>query len=145
MNEKSYLKRVKETEAGQHNVRDILRAFFVGGGICFLSQILKTLYTSLFNDEKTAFTLVSVTLIFLACLFTGIGWFDALAKFAGAGTLVPITGFANAVASPAIDCKNEGWINGVGSKMFIISGPVIVYGVVASVIYGLIYWLTLQV
>ena len=141
MDEQKYLKRVKETEVGEHVFRDSIRAFFVGGCICLLGQLLKVFYTSLLEDEKTASTLVSVTLIFLACLLTGLGWFDTIAKFAGAGTLVPITGFANAVASPAIDCKNEGFILGVGAKMFTIAGPVIVYGTVASVVYGFIYWL----
>ncbi len=91
-------------------------------------------------EKDTVKTLVSVSLIFLSILFTGLGLYDKLAKYAGGGTLVPITGFANAVASPAIDSKAEGYILGVGSKMFVIAGPVIVYGTVASVIYGLIYW-----
>ena len=92
--------------------------------------------------EETVKTLVPVTLIFLAVLFTGLGVFDKLAKHAGAGTLVPISGFANAVVSPAIEFKNEGFILGVGAKMFTIAGPVIVYGVSASVVYGFIYWIT---
>lgn len=85
-------------------------------------------------------TIIPVTLIFLSCLFTGIGWYDKLAKNAGAGTLVPITGFANAVCAPAIDSKAEGFIQGVGANMFIIAGPVIVYGTVTSIIWGIIYY-----
>ena len=93
-------------------------------------------------DEEIAGTLVSVTLIFIAVLLTGLGVFDKIATVAGAGTLVPITGFANAVSSPAIDSKTEGFVLGVGAKMFTIAGPVIVYGTVASVVYGIIYWVT---
>lgn len=91
--------------------------------------------------EDNVKVLVPVTLIFIAALLTGIGWFDKIAKHAGAGTLVPITGFANAVVAPAIDTKSEGFVLGVGAKMFTIAGPVIVYGTVASVIYGVIYWI----
>ncbi len=137
-----YQKRVKETELGVHLARDCFRAFWVGGLICTFGQFLKVLFASLFSDEKMIGCLVSASLIALACLISGIGWFDSLAKFAGAGTLVPITGFANAVCSPALDSKNEGFVLGVGAKMFTIAGPVIVYGVSASVIYGLVYWIT---
>lgn len=119
---------------------DCIKAFLVGGLICTLAQLLFNLYLSLSIEEETVKTLVSVTLIFLTALFTGLGIFDKLAKHAGAGTLVPITGFANAVASPALDTKAEGYILGVGAKMFTIAGPVIVYGTVASVVYGVIYW-----
>ena len=93
------------------------------------------------KDEKSAYSLVSVTLVFLAGLFTGLGLFDKLAAFAGAGTLVPITGFANSVASPAIEGKSEGYIKGVATQMFVIAGPVIVYGSASSVIYGIIYYI----
>ena len=141
-NKQEYLKKVKITEARSNICRDTLRSFWVGGSICLIGEILKTFYTSLSLNDKTTTSLVSVTLIFLACLFTGIGWFDKFAKYAGAGTLVPITGFANAMASPAIDSKNEGYVLGLGAKMFTIAGPVIVYGTVASVVYGLIYWIT---
>ncbi len=123
-------------------LRDCLSAFVVGGGICLLGQGLTQLYTTLTIAEETVKSLVPITLIFIAALLTGLGIFDKIAKFAGAGTLVPITGFANAVASPAVDCKSEGFILGVGAKMFTIAGPVIVYGTVASVVYGVIYWIT---
>ncbi len=123
-------------------IKDCIWAFFVGGGICTFGKVLLNLYQSMQINEETSKKLVSITLIFFACLFTGIGWFDSLAKKAGAGTLVPITGFANAMCSPAIDNKAEGFVLGLGAKMFTIAGPVIVYGTVASVVYGVIYWIT---
>ena len=121
-------------------VKNSLRAFLVGGLICAAAEALLHGYLALGITEENAKTLVPVTLIFLAALLTGLGVFDDIAKFAGAGTLVPITGFANAVASPAIDDKSEGLVMGVGAQMFTIAGPVIVYGVLTSVIYGVIYW-----
>jgi len=121
---------------------DCLRAFFVGGLICTLGQGLTELYTWLAMDPDTVKTLVPCTLIFLASLLTGLGIFDNIAKFAGAGTLVPITGFANAVSSQSIDSRTEGFVLGVGAKMFTIAGPVIVYGTVAGVVYGVIYYIT---
>ncbi len=119
---------------------DLCLSFLIGGAICTAGQGLFALYSRFIPEEDTVRTLVSVTLIFLSCLFTGIGLYDSLAKHAGAGTLVPITGFANAVCSPAIDSRAEGFILGVASKMFVIAGPVIVYGCAASVIYGIVYY-----
>ena len=119
---------------------DCIKAFIVGGLICTFAEYLYNVYLWLKISEDTVKILVPVTLIFLAALFTGLGIFDKLAKHAGAGTLVPITGFANAVVSPALDTKAEGFVLGVGAKMFTIAGPVIVYGTVASVVYGVIYW-----
>ena len=121
--------------------KDCFRAFWVGGLICAFAEALLQGYKALEMTEENAKTLVSVTLIFLAALLTGLGVFDDIAKFAGAGTLVPITGFANAMASPAIDDKSEGLVMGVGAQMFTIAGPVIVYGVLTSVLYGFVYWL----
>ena len=121
-------------------VKNAIKAFFCGGAICCLGQGLGELYQWAGISEKEAGTWVSVTLIFLAGLLTGIGVFDKIAKFAGAGTLVPITGFANSVASPAIDAKAEGYVLGVAAKMFTIAGPVIVFGTASSVVYGVIYW-----
>ena len=118
--------------------RDCVKAFLFGGIICTIAQGLKELYST-FLSAKDAGTLVSVTLIFITALLTGLGVFDKIAKHAGAGTLVPITGFANAVSSMAIDAKSEGFVLGVGAKMFTIAGPVIVYGVLASAIYGVIF------
>ena len=117
-----------------------IKAFAVGGGICVLGQALKNLYLALGAGEDPAGLLTSVTLIFLSALLTGLGLYDDLAKHGGAGTLVPITGFANAVAAPAIEFKTEGWVTGLAVKTFTIAGPVIVYGTLAAVLYGVIYW-----
>ena len=122
-------------------VKNSAMAFLIGGLICAAAEALFHGYLALGIMEENAKTLVPVTLIFLAALLTGLGVFDDIAKFAGAGTLVPITGFANAVASPAIDDKSEGLVMGVGAQRFTIAGPVIVYGVLTSVIYGVIYWI----
>ncbi len=116
------------------------KAFAVGGSICVLGQALKHLYLSLGTGEDPAALLCSVSLIFLSALLTGLGLYDNVAKHGGAGTLVPITGFANAVAAPAIEFKTEGWVTGMAVKMFTIAGPVIVYGTLSAVLYGVIYW-----
>lgn len=121
--------------------KDCVCAFIVGGLICTFGELLKNLYTMAGLDKESAGTLVSVTLVFLTAFFTGLGWFDSLAKIGGAGTLVPITGFANSVVSPALDNKAEGMVLGLGAKIFIIAGPVILYGTLASAIYGVIYYL----
>lgn len=122
--------------------RNCLHAFLVGGSICVLGQGLNNLYHSVLHlPKKDAATLTSVTLIFIAVLLTGLGIFDNLAKVAGAGTLVPITGFANAVVSPAIDSHAEGLVLGVGAKIFTVAGPVLLYGTLAGSIYGVIYWI----
>ena len=121
-------------------VKDCIKAFLFGGGICCFGQALKTLYGLTSLNEKEIRLAVSVTLIVITAILTGSGVFDKIAKHAGAGTAVPITGFANAVVSPAIEFKAEGFILGMAAKMFVIAGPVIVYGTVASVIYGVIYW-----
>lgn len=118
--------------------KDLIWAFLVGGLICTLGQGLRDLYKSWGLDQTDAGTATSVTLIFLSAFFTALGWFDKLAQHAGAGTLVPITGFANAVASPALEFKSEGLVLGVGARMFAIAGPVLVYGISASVVYGVI-------
>lgn len=123
-------------------LRNCVRAFCCGGGICALAQGLYTLYRKalgLVSDE--AYTLTSVTLIFVAVLLTAVGVFDKIARFAGAGTLVPITGFANAVASPAIDSRAEGLVMGVGAKIFTVAGPVLLYGTLAGSLYGVLYYL----
>lgn len=120
-------------------VRDMLWAFFVGGAICTLGQVLRNLYQSLGLSGDDAGIAVSVTLIFLSALLTGLGIFDKLAKRAGAGTLVPITGFANAMVSPALEFRREGLVLGLGAKLFSIAGPVLVYGIGASVLVGVVY------
>ena len=122
--------------------QDCLRAFLVGGLICTLGQGLTDVYTKLCGlPKEDAGTLTATTLILLAVIFTGLGIFDRIAKFAGAGTLVPITGFANAVASPALDAKSEGLILGVGAKIFTVAGPVLLYGTLAGTLYGVAYWI----
>ena len=119
--------------------RNMLRAFLVGGAICLAGQALIDIFMALGIDQETACTGGSVSLVFLGALLTGLGVYDDMAKFAGAGTLVPITGFANTVVAPALEFKTEGFVLGTAAKMFIISGPVIVYGISASVVYGLLY------
>ncbi len=121
------------------SAKNCVHAFLVGGAICTLAEAMTDTYKYLGAAEDTAKTLTSVSLIFIAALLTGVGVFDDIAKWAGAGTLVPITGFANAVVSPAIDTKAEGWVLGVGAKIFTVAGPVILYGTLASVVYGVIY------
>lgn len=137
-----YSKIVKRNSPPSPKIKDFVWAYCVGGLICVIGQLFLELYKYLGAEEKIVKLLVPVTLIFIAALLTGLRLFDKIAKRAGAGTLVPITGFANAVVSPAIEFKSEGFILGVGAKIFTIAGPVIVYGTVASVIYGIIYWIT---
>ena len=134
----AYAKLVKDNEPPSPMVKNMLWAFFVGGSICTLGQLLSNLFQSWGLDQDQAGTAVSLTLIFLTALLTGLGIFDSLAKHAGAGTLVPITGFANAVVSPAVEFKTEGFITGTATKLFQVAGPVLVFGISASVIYGII-------
>lgn len=118
-----------------------LTAFCVGGGICAVGQIIRSVFEfSGFGEEKSAIW-TSVILVTLSALFTGLGWYEKLAKYAGAGTLVPITGFSNSISSSAIEAKSEGLVTGVGTKIFTIAGPVILYGSAAAFVYGLIYYL----
>ena len=142
MNNKEYSKLVKEKSPNSKVVINCIKAFLIGGAICLAGQGLINLYLYLGAVEKNAKSLASVSLVFFGILLTVIGVYDNIAKHAGAGTLLPITGFANSVAAPAIEFKTEGFILGVGAKMFTIAGPVIVYGVSASVVYGFIYWIT---
>ncbi|MBE6728306.1 MAG: stage V sporulation protein AC [Ruminococcaceae bacterium] len=137
-----YAELVKKASPPSRKIKDFFMAYLVGGLICVLGQLLFEMYMMLGSGEKNGRTLVSCTLIFLAALLTGLKLFERIAKHAGAGTLVPITGFSNAIASPAIEFRSEGYILGVGANMFKIAGPVIVYGTVASVVYGVIYWIT---
>lgn len=138
----SYSAYAKQRAARSPVFTDTVAAFWVGGCICAFAQALLAGYSAIVSDEETAKALVPVTLIALTALLTGIDCFDRIAKYAGAGTLVPITGFANAVVSCAIDNKDEGWVLGMGAKIFTIAGPVILYGTLASVAYGIIYLLT---
>ena len=122
-------------------VKNCIRAFLVGGTICALAQGLGTLYEQVVGlSKEDAGALVAVSLIFLAVVLTALGVFDRIARFAGAGTLVPITGFANAVASPAIDSRAEGLVLGVGAKIFTVAGPVLLYGTLAGTLWGVIYY-----
>ncbi len=141
LNKKTYPKFAEGRAPKSPCAKNCIRAFLVGGAICCGAQGLTTLYQYLGMDKEDAGTLTAVSLVFLAALLTGLGVFDRIAKFAGAGTLVPITGFANAVVSPAIDTKAEGLVLGVGAKIFTVAGPVLLYGTVAGALYGLIYWL----
>ncbi len=123
--------------------KNMLFAFLVGGTICAIGQGLGTFFAGRGLDTREAATAVSCTLIFLSILLTGLDVYDSIAKYAGAGTIVPITGFANAIAAPAIEFKTEGYILGVGAKMFVVAGPVITYGIVSSVLAGIVYYLFL--
>ncbi|MCR5652544.1 MAG: stage V sporulation protein AC [Ruminococcus sp.] len=136
MDKKEYSKTVKKNSPKSKSLSNCAKAFVVGGAICALGQGLTEIYTSLGLGRDDAGTLCSVSLIFLGVLITALHIYDKIAKHAGAGTLVPITGFANAMASPAIEFKSEGMITGLGAKMFVIAGPVIVYGVISAVLYG---------
>lgn len=141
MTEKQYDELVSSMAPKSPVGKDCLLAFLFGGAICALGQGLINWYLSLGLEKDLASAAGSMTLVALAALLTGLGVFDDIAKRAGAGTLVPITGFANAVAAPAVEFQTEGLVLGTAAKMFTIAGPVIVYGVSASVIYGLIYWI----
>lgn len=140
LNPKEYARMVSRATPHSPVARDCLWAFFVGGSICLLGEALRQVFL-IWYDASLAGTLTSIALIFLSAVCTALGWYQKLATRAGAGTLVPITGFANSVVSPAIEFKAEGWVTGVGAKIFGIAGPVIAYGTAASAVWGLLYWL----
>lgn len=142
MREKEYEKLVESMAPKSPMGKDCLMAFLIGGLICTLGQLIMDGYGALGLSEQDAGTATSMTLVALSALLTGLSLYDDIAKHAGAGTLVPITGFANAIAAPAVEFKTEGMILGTAARMFTIAGPVIVYGVSASVVYGIIYWIT---
>lgn len=144
MTDKQYSKLVKEKMPKSPLARDCGWAFVFGGAICMLGQFIMNRYAAMGLNDRDAATCTSITLVALSALLTGLSVYDDLAKYGGAGTLVPITGFANAVAAPAVEFKTEGFVLGVGAKMFTIAGPVIVYGLAASVVYGMIYWVYLM-
>ena len=132
----------KKASPGSKSVKNCLNAFWVGGLICLLGQLLLDLYENVLKMEQNpASTLVSMSLITISIILTALGLYQKIAKFAGAGTLVPITGFANAMSSPAIEFKPEGHVLGIGTNLFSIAGPVIVFGVVASVAYGIVIFI----
>lgn len=136
-----YNQMTKKASPSTKSYKTIPMAFLIGGLICMMAQGLVNLYMNLGISQEDASTVTSVTLIFVAALLTGLNIYGKIAKVAGAGTLVPITGFSNSVVSPALEFKSEGYILGLGAKLFIIAGPVIVYGITASVLYGLILYL----
>ena len=136
MTDKQYDSLVREMSPKSPIGKDCFNAFWIGG-LIFINW-----YTSMGLEKQDASTAGSMTLVAISALLTGLSLYDNLAKYAGAGTLVPITGFANSIAAPAVEFKTEGFILGVGAKMFTIAGPVIVYGVSASIVYGFIYWIT---
>ena len=142
MTEKEYGALVKDMMPKSPIWKDCLNAFWIGGLICTLGQLILNGYLALGMEKQDAGTAMSMTLVAISALLTGLSLYDNIAKYAGAGTLVPITGFANSITAPAVEFKTEGFILGVGAKMFTIAGPVIVYGVSASVVYGMIYWIT---
>ena len=123
-------------------VKDVIWAFVVGGIICTIGQVFSEIYKNFLGlDEEAVKTAVPITMIFLGALLTGLNVYHKIAKHAGAGTIVPITGFANAIVSPAMEFKREGWVLGLAAKMFVIAGPVLVYGISSSIVFGLLYYL----
>ena len=140
-NSQKYSERIKRHAPHSPILKDCIMAFLFGGGICLFGQLLCYLFITLGVDEKNSYLLVTVSLIFISGLLTGLGVFDKIARHAGAGTLVPVTGFANSVVSPAIDNKSEGLILGVGAKIFTVAGPVILYSILSGTLYGVIYYI----
>lgn len=139
---KQYDKMVKKASPPSNVIKDCFYAFVIGGIICVIGQIINNTYMSLDFEKTDASALTSITLIFIGALLTGLNVYDNIALYGGAGTLVPITGFANSIVSPAMEFKTEGFVMGVGVNMFRIAGPVIVYGIAASVVYGIILFVS---
>ena len=140
MSNEEYVNYVSEKSPKSKLGLNCLKAFLIGGLICTIGQCFLNLYKYLGADKETAFTLVTVTMIFLGSLLTGLNIYPKIAKHGGAGTLVPVTGFSNAVTAPALEAKTEGYILGVGAKIFTIAGPVILYGTLSSIVCGIIYF-----
>jgi stage V sporulation protein AC len=138
---KEYREYVEKKSPKSKILRNIIRAFIVGGLICVIGQFINNFFRARGMDIDVSGSLTSIIMIFLGALFTGLNIYDDLGKFAGAGSIVPITGFANSIVSPAMEFKSEGYIMGVGARMFVIAGPVLVYGISASIIAGIIYYL----
>ncbi|MBE7027860.1 MAG: stage V sporulation protein AC [Ruminococcaceae bacterium] len=139
MTNNEYKKYVDKKTPNSTIIKDVFFAFVIGGFICIIGQLISDGYTKIGLSKELSATATSITLILLSCILTGFGIYDSIAKFAGAGTIVPITGFANSVVSPAMEFKSEGLVLGLAAKMFIIAGPVLVYGIGASVLAGLYY------
>ena len=144
LSKQEYAQYVKELSPNSPIWKDVFQAFWIGGFICVIGQAVLSGWEWFGLSEEDAGTATSITMVFLGALLTGLSLYDNIAKYGGAGTLVPITGFSNAVVSPAIEFKSENFINGVGSKMFVIAGPVIVYGISASAVYGVIDWIMIM-
>ena len=142
MNSMQYDALVKKYSPKSHTLTDTLNAFWTGGLICVVGQLIMNGWGLLGLDQEQSGTATAMSLILLGAVLTGLGIYDRMAKVAGAGTVVPITGFANSIVSPAMEFKTEGFVMGMAAKMFTIAGPVIVYGVSASVVYGVVYWIT---
>lgn len=140
MTNKQYNEYIEKRSERSPCLLNCIKAFLVGGAICTIAEALSELYVMFGAEKEKSLLFASLSLIFIASFLTGIGVFDKIAKFGGAGALVPITGFSNSVTSPSLEAKSEGFVTGVASKMFTIAGPVIVYGTTASIIYGLIYY-----
>ena len=138
LSNQEYQEYVEQLSEKSPLLKDMVLAFLIGGAICVVGQLVQNGWSAAGLDKTNAGTMTSVTMVFLSALLTGLNLYNKLARYGGAGTLVPITGFANAVVSPAIDFKSEGFVTGMAAKMFVIAGPVIVYGVLASVVYGII-------
>lgn len=141
VNSMQYSDMVKAYSPNSHTLADTFNAFWTGGLICVIGQLIMNGWGMVGLTKDQAGTATAVTMVFLGALLTGLGIYDKIAKLAGAGTIVPITGFANSMVSPALEFKTEGFVMGMSAKMFTIAGPVLVYGLSASVIYGLIYWI----
>jgi len=141
MTKKEYEKYAEKIAPKSNVVRNTARAFVVGGLICVVGQVITNLLKSKGYDMDDTSNLTALIMILIGIIFTGLNVYDELGKFAGAGSIVPITGFANSIVSPAMEFKSEGYIMGVGAKMFVIAGPVLVYGISASVVIGIIYYL----
>ncbi len=136
-----YKKYVKAHAPKSKVFTNTIKAFLSGALICAAGQALKTFYMNMGLEERDAYMGLSITLVFIAALLTGLGLFPKIAKHAGGGTLVPITGFANSIASSAIDSKSEGWVLGIGAKIFTVAGPVLLYAVLSGTVYGIIYYI----
>lgn len=141
MTDKQYQEYVDKKTPNSPIVKDVIWAFVIGGLICIIGQLISNGYQAIGFDEEGAAMGTSVTLVFLGAFFTGLGLYDRLAKFAGAGSIVPITGFANSIVSPAMEFKSEGLVMGLAVKMFTVAGPVLVYGITSSVVAGIVYYI----
>ena len=141
MTKEEYRKYSEKVSPKSKTLRNVIRAFFIGGLICSIGQFFTNVYTSRGYDQAETASLTSMTMIFIAILLTSLNVYDEIGKFGGAGATIPITGFANSIVSPAMEFKTEGYVMGLGAKMFTVAGPVLVYGISASIIAGIIYYL----